>query len=47
MIRLFGRGLAVLLLASSFSVMAQDAVTGEPDVTIREEGDRTVRSHIS
>ena len=31
MIRLFGRGLAVLLLASSFSVMAQDAVTGEPD----------------
>jgi len=45
MIRLFGRGLAVLLLTSSFSVMAQDAVTGEPDVTIREEGDRTVEEY--
>lgn len=45
MIRLFGRGLATLLLASSFSVMAQDAITGEPDVTIREEGDRTVEEY--
>ncbi|HEC52143.1 hypothetical protein LCGC14_0180050 [marine sediment metagenome] len=45
MIRLFGRGLAVLLLACSFSVMAQDAITAEPDVTIREEGDRTVEEY--
>jgi hypothetical protein len=45
MIRKFGFGLAAALLLSSASVMAQDAVPGDPEVTIRQEGDRTVEEY--
>ncbi|PKM29925.1 MAG: DUF2782 domain-containing protein [Gammaproteobacteria bacterium HGW-Gammaproteobacteria-11] len=46
MISLVGRGLAVIGLALSVSLplQAQDA-TGEPDVVIRQEGDRTVEEY--
>ena len=45
MIRQFGFGLAAALLLGSASVMAQDAVPGDPEVTIRQEGDRTVEEY--
>ena len=45
MIRKFGFGLAAALLLGSASVMAQDAVPGDPEVTIRQEGDRTVEEY--
>lgn len=46
MISILGRGLAVigLALAVSLSAQAQDA-PGEPEVTIRTEGDRTVEEY--
>ncbi|WP_022962087.1 DUF2782 domain-containing protein [Halopseudomonas pelagia] len=46
MISTLGRGLAVIGLALSVSLaaQAQDA-TGEPEVTIRTEGDRTVEEY--
>lgn len=43
--RIMGRGLAALVLVASFSVMAQQPVTGEPDVTIRQEGDKTIEEY--
>lgn len=45
MTHIIGRGLAALILVASFSVMAQQPVTGEPDVTIRQEGDKTVEEY--
>lgn len=45
MTRIIGRGLAALVLIASFSVMAQEPVTGEPEVTIRQEGDKTVEEY--
>ena len=45
MIRKFGFGLAAALLLGSASVMVQDAVPGDPEVTIRQEGDRTVEEY--
>ncbi|MAD01857.1 hypothetical protein CNQ84_12780 [Pseudomonas abyssi] len=45
MIRRTGFGLAAALLLGSASVMAQDAVPGDPEVTIRQEGDRTVEEY--
>ena len=46
MINPVGRGLAVIGLALSLSLplQAQDAA-GEPDVVIRQEGDRTVEEY--
>lgn len=46
MISTLGRGLAVigLALAVSLAAQAQDAA-GEPEVTIRTEGDRTVEEY--
>ena len=45
MIRKLGFGLAAFLMLGSVSVMAQDAVTTEPEVTIRQEGDRSVEEY--
>ena len=45
MIRKLGFGLAAFLMLGSVSVMAQDAVPTEPEVTIRQEGDRTVEEY--
>lgn len=46
MIRIYGRSLAALglALAVSLSALAQE-VTGEPDVVIRQEGDRMVEEY--
>ncbi|MFN3578852.1 MAG: DUF2782 domain-containing protein [Pseudomonas sp.] len=46
MIRIHGRSLAALglALAVSLSALAQE-VTGEPDVVIRQEGDRMVEEY--
>lgn len=46
MIRIYGRSLAALglALAVSLSTQAQE-VTGEPDVVIRQEGDRMVEEY--
>lgn len=47
MIRILGRALAVtgLALVVSHTALAQEPVTGEPDVVIRQEGDRTVEEY--
>lgn len=46
MTRIIGRGLAALVLLSSMAVMAQEPpLTGEPDVTIRQDGDNTVEEY--
>ncbi|EZQ18039.1 DUF2782 domain-containing protein [Pseudomonas sp. G11-1] len=46
MTRMIGRGLAALTLIASFAVMAQEPpLTGEPDVTIRQEGDKTIEEY--
>lgn len=47
MIRILGRALAVtgLALLISQTAVAQEAVTAEPDVVIRQEGDRTVEEY--
>lgn len=45
MTRRIGRGLAALVLVASCSVMAQTPATGEPEVTIRQEGDKTVEEY--
>ena len=46
MTRLIGCGLAVLMLLGSMAVTAQEPpLTGEPDVTIRQEGDRTIEEY--
>ncbi len=45
MTRTIGRGLAALVLVASFSAMAQAPATGEPEVTIRQEGDKTVEEY--
>ena len=47
MIRILGRALAVIGLALLIgqTALAQEAVTGEPDVVIRQEGDRTVEEY--
>jgi hypothetical protein len=37
--------LASLLALSSVAALAEDPVSGEPDVTIRQEGDRTVQEY--
>lgn len=39
------RLLAILALAIALPLSAQEALTGEPDVTIRQEGDRTVEEY--
>ena len=45
MIRKLGFGLAAFLMLGSVSVMAQDTVPTEPEVTIRQEGDRSVEEY--
>lgn len=47
MIRILGRVLAVtsLALVVSHTALAQEPVTAEPDVVIRQEGDRTVEEY--
>ena len=45
MIRKLGFGLAAFLMLGSVSVMALDAVPTEPEVTIRQEGDRSVEEY--
>lgn len=46
MIRIYGRSLAALGLALAVSLSAQaQQPTGEPDVVIRQEGDRTVEEY--
>ena len=46
MTRMIGRGLAALTLIASFAVIAQEPpLTGEPDVTIRQEGDKTIEEY--
>lgn len=46
MTRMIGRGLAALILVASFTVLAQEEpLTGEPEVTIRQEGDRTIEEY--
>jgi hypothetical protein len=47
MIRILGRALAVtgLTLIMSQTALAQESVTAEPDVVIRQEGDRTVEEY--
>ncbi|KFX70804.1 hypothetical protein TMS3_0102355 [Pseudomonas taeanensis MS-3] len=37
--------LASLLALSSVAALAEDPVSAEPDVTIRQEGDRTVQEY--
>ena len=44
MTRIIGFGLAALLLLGSMTVVAQE-LTGDPDVTIRQEGDKTVEEY--
>ena len=44
MTRIIGCGLAALLLLGSMTVVAQE-LTGDPDVTIRQEGDKTVEEY--
>ncbi|WP_339843162.1 DUF2782 domain-containing protein [uncultured Halopseudomonas sp.] len=47
MIRILGRALAVtgLVLTIGSTALAQEALTGEPEVVIRQEGDRTVEEY--
>lgn len=45
MTRTFSRWLGALLFAVSLPVLAQEPITGEPDVTIRQEGDRTIEEY--
>ena len=46
MTRLIGCGLAVLILMGSMAVTAQEPpLTGEPDVTIRQEGAKTIEEY--
>ncbi|NLB99705.1 DUF2782 domain-containing protein [Halopseudomonas formosensis] len=46
MTRLIGCGLAALLLLGSMHSVAQEPpLTGEPEVTIRQEGDKTVEEY--
>lgn len=46
MTRLIGCGLAALLLMGSMNVSAQEPpLAGEPEVTIRTEGDKTVEEY--
>ena len=37
--------LATVLAASSLLALAEDAVTGDPDVTIRQDGDKTIQEY--
>ncbi len=37
--------LCAALFAASLPLAAQEAVTGEPDVTIRQDGDRTIEEY--
>ncbi|MDH0895663.1 MULTISPECIES: DUF2782 domain-containing protein [unclassified Pseudomonas] len=37
--------LAAVLAASTLGAMAEDAVTGDPDVTIRQDGDKTITEY--
>ena len=37
--------LAAVLAASPLVAMAEDAVTGDPDVTIRQDGDKTITEY--
>lgn len=46
MTRIIGFGLAALLLLGSMAAVAQEPpLTGDPDVTIRQEGDKTVEEY--
>ena len=37
--------LATVLAASPLLALAEDAVTGDPDVTIRQDGDKTIQEY--
>lgn len=37
--------LAAVLAASPLLALAEDAVTGDPDVTIRQDGDKTIQEY--
>ena len=37
--------LAAVLAASPLLSLAEDAVTGDPDVTIRQDGDKTIQEY--
>ena len=37
--------LATVLAASPLPALAEDAVTGDPDVTIRQDGDKTIQEY--
>ena len=45
MTRTLNRWLGAMALAISMPLLAQDQITGEPDVTIRQEGDRTIEEY--
>ena len=45
MSRIVNRWLSAAVLAVSMPLMAQDQITAEPDVTIRQDGDRTVEEY--
>ncbi|NLC01177.1 MAG: DUF2782 domain-containing protein [Pseudomonas formosensis] len=46
MTRLIGCALAALILMASMTAVAQEPpLTGEPDVTIRQEGDKTIEEY--
>lgn len=47
MIRILGRALAVtgLVLTIGSAALAQEELTGEPEVVIRQEGNRTVEEY--
>lgn len=47
MIRILGRALAVtgLVLTIGSAALAQESLTGEPEVVIRQEGNRTVEEY--
>ncbi|HDZ58261.1 MAG TPA: DUF2782 domain-containing protein [Pseudomonas xinjiangensis] len=45
MTRTIYRWLGVAALVASLPLAAQNQVTGEPDVTIRQEGDKTIEEY--
>lgn len=45
MTRTLIRWVGAMALAVSMPLLAQEQITGEPDVTIRQEGDRTIEEY--
>lgn len=45
MSRILNRWLGAAVLAVCLPLAAQDQITAEPDVTIRQEGDRTIEEY--